>query len=283
MKANTVQTISFVQTKGGHIGAIINNQVSIVKKEGAAPLYHLYKNIAKGTQITNSKELEEEFSLAYFNILEEQMKALEEKRKEEREKEVKRINEIKNTVKGMTPQNFADFYSISTFETAQHWSYLYEGRSSFALQISSQKEYELIKIASEENNWGGEFGELKNRAGEHHNTFNGFYDLEDYQKRCEQYFNEEFTLKTKETEQESFFELIKEKIENEEITTMEEISDFIKDFENMEDGYYNGNGNLEFENFDFKNFFGYSYDVYYYKFGYRLPSKEIFYNGVEEN
>ena len=281
MKANTVQTISFVRTKGGYIAAIINNQISVVKREGLEPLFNLYYNEAKGSSLPNDETLENEFKTAYLEILAEKEKALEEKRNAEILAERKRIEEIESSVKAMTPQEFAEYYNISTVETASHWSDLYEGRSSFAFNITSHEENELVEIASSINDWGGEFGELKNRAGEHHNTFNRFYDLEDYQKGCENYINDNFNFKSKKTEESFYFEVIKEKIENEEITTIEEISDFLKDFENMEEGYYDGNENLVFENFDFKNFFGYSYDVYYYNFGYRLPSKEIFYNGKE--
>lgn len=283
MKANTVQTISFVQTKGGHTAGIINNAITVVKREGFTPLYNLYNNIAKGEKIPETPDLISEFTNAYFSILEAERLRIEEKQRQEREAENKRIEDLKKSVFGLTPQEVAERMMIDTVETAHHWNELYNGSSSFAFIITNNEDYEVIKIASEVNKWEGNFGELKNRAGEHHHEFNTFYDLQDYQQTCERHFNNDYYLRTKESESNWYFDQLKERIEDGEITNFEEVLDFVGAYNEMTEGYYDGNGNLCFEKIDFNNFFGYGEDVYSYNFGYRLPSKEIYYNGTEEN
>jgi len=273
----SIQQIRIIKTKGNHLAAIINEKFSVVKNEGRTPPYNMYPNISKGSDIEQTAELISEFTAA-FNLIQEGIEATNEKiRLAKAEAEKLRIQNIKESVKGMTPQEFADSFDISVRETAKHWSDLHEGRSSFAFIIASDETLELVQIAEKVNNWGGEFGELKHRDGEHHSNFSNVYDIEDYRKNCESYFSEKYFAKSKEIEEDGFLERIKD------ADSIEEIRDLMKEYDEIEEGYYSAGGSLVYEGFDFSDFWGYGYDVYAYDFGYKLPSKKVFYEGVEED
>jgi len=272
----SIQEIRVIRTKGGHLAAIVNGKFSVVKNEDKVPPYNMYPNITKGSVIEQTAELIAEFTAAFNSIQEEKEKAMEQKRKQEAEAERLRIQNIEESVKGMTPQDFADSFDISVKETARHWSDLHNGRSSFAFIISDDQTLELVQIAESVNGWAGEYGELKHRDGEHHSNFSSVYDIEYYRKNCEQYFCEKYFSRSKETEEDGYFE----RMQNAE--SIEEIRDLMKEYDEIEEGYYSAGGSLVYEGFDFSDFWGYSYDVYGYCFGYKLPSKKVFYEGVEE-
>ena len=277
MKAITVQTISFLRTKGGHTAAIINNQFSVVQNLEKEPVFTVYQNLSNGIAVEATPELIKTFTEAFLNHHKEKAEREEAKRKEAEQEELKRIQEITDTVRGMTPQEVADYYNFSTVETAGHWNDLYSGKSGFAILINSHEENEIIQIASDLNDWTGEFGETKNRAGEHHHNFSSVYNLEDYQKNVENYFGDKYFYKDQETEEEYFLEKIKE------ADDMDEVLKLTKEFQDIEPGYYQNGEYLIYEGNDFKNFFGYNYDVYSYNFAYNFPSKRYFYDGPEQD
>lgn len=252
MTANKVQKIYFVRTKGGHTAAIVNGQFTVVKNEEKVPIYNVYQNIGGGQPIEPTEELINEFSTAFLEFQEEKEKAIELKRQQAIEAENQRIRDIKESVSGMTPNDFCICYSIDTAETAKHWSDLYENRSSFALIINNKEDLELVEIAASINNWGGEFGELRNRDGEHHYTFDSFYDIADYRKRCENYFSEQFNAKDKGSEDEFYLERIKE------AESIDDIRGLLKEFDDIEDGYYCNGDSLVYSGFDFSDFLGLS-------------------------
>lgn len=273
MKAITVQTISFVKTKGGHIGAIINNQFSVVQNLRKEPEFTVYENRANGTTIAETPELIKTFTEAFLDHFKKKAEREEAQRREAEEKERERIQGIKDVVQGMTPQDVASYYNLSTAETAGHWNDLYSGKSSFAILINSHEENEIIQIAANVNNWLGEFGETKHRAGEHHSNFSGVYDLEAYQNNVESYFGDKYFYKDQETEKEYFLEIIKE------AEDMETVLELTEEFNELQPGYYVNGEYLVYEGNDFSNFFGYSYDVYEHNFAYNFPSKKFFYDG----
>lgn len=277
MKAITVQTISFLMTKGGHTGAIINNQFSVVQNLNKEPEFTVYENRANGTTIAETPELIKTFTEAFLDHFKKKAEREEAQRREAEEKERERIQEIKDVVKGMTPQDIANYYDLSTAETAGHWNDLYSGKSSFAILINSHEENEIIQIAADVNDWEGEFGETKHRAGEHHRTFVRYYDLEDYQKKVEMYFDENFIYRSQDSDAEWFLEKIKE------ASDIDEVVELADNFKNLKEGYYlDGWDSPEFEGSDFSNCFGYGYDVYGHNFAYNFPSKKFFYDGPEE-
>lgn len=276
MEANTVQQIRFVRTKGGHFAAIINDTLSVVKRADKIPVYSLYQNIAKGVTVESTPKLVAEFTDAYYRINQEAKEASERIAREKRETKERELQKFKDTVKGMTPSDFADFMKLDRHETAGHWSDLHEGRSSYAVSFSDREEYEAFLIAQDVNGWEGEFGELKHRAGEHHRQFSSVWDLEAYQRGVENYFDEKFFYKDKETEEEFFLERIKE------AEDMEEVLELTKEYQSIEAGYYDNSNELILKGNDFDEMFGYSYDVYNFRFGFNFPSQDYFYNGSEE-
>lgn len=268
----TVSKIEFLTSKGGHTTAIINGEYSVVRNLEKQPIHTVYKNVANGSQIDSTIDLIIEFSEAFRNHF-----LIVEKRKQD-EQERQRIKEEQETdyMLGTTPQDFANDYDLTVVETASHWNDLYTGRSSFAILINSHEDYRLVQKIAELNNWEGGFGETKHRAGEHHRTFSRYYDLEDYQKKVERYFDENFIYRSQDSEADWFLERIKE------AEDMDEVIELTDKFKNLEEGYYlDGWDSPEFEGSDFSNCFGYSYDVYGYDFAYNLPSKEVFYDGVK--
>ena len=268
----TINSISFVR-KGERISAIINNEFSVVLIDGKFNVYH---NTSRGVDMEATPELIQQFSDAFIANQEAREKAREDARIEAARIERERIEAIKESVTGLTPQDFEREFGIKAVETASHWSDLYEGRSSLAFIISSDKELELLETAISVNNWEGEFGELCNRAGEHHHTFSSVYDLADYRKNCERYFDDKYFAKSKEIEHDSYLERIKEAEDIDDVRTL------LAEFDSIEEGYYCCGGSLVKEGFDFDDFWGYYYDVYSYSFGYKLPSKDFYYNGFEE-
>lgn len=271
----TINSIRFTSTKGGHLAAIINNELSVVRNLEKEPAYCMYHNVSKGIDIEATPELIEEFTIQFQNLEKRNEDEREERRQAAVEAERKRIHDLEDFVKGMTPQDFGEAFNIKSVETASHWSDLYEGRSSFALVISSDEELEALEIAIRVNDWAGDYGELCNRAGEHHHTFNSVYDLKDYRRNVENYFDEKYFLITKENEEEVYLERIQG------ADSMEEVADLVSEFNNLEEGYYSAGGLLVYEGVSFENFWGYYYDVYSYSFGFKFSSKDIYYNGVE--
>lgn len=268
----TINSISFVR-KGERISAIINNEFSVVLIDGRFNVYH---NISRGVDMEATPELIKQFSNEFIAYQDAKEKAREDARIEADRIERERIAALEESVKGMTPQEFGDNFKIRSVETASHWSDLYEGRSSFAFIIDNDADYELVQIADNINKWAGEYGELCNRAGEHHHTFNSVYDLDNYRKNCERYFDEKYFSKDKESEHDYYLE----RVQNAE--SMDDVRDLMKEFDEMEEGYYSAGGSLVMGGLSFSNFFGYSYDVYTYSFGFRLLSKDVFYTGIEE-
>lgn len=268
----TINSISFVR-KGERISAIINNEFSVVLIDGKFNVYH---NTSRGVDMEATPELIQQFSDAFIANQEAREKAREDARIEAARIERERIEAIKESVTGLTPQDFEREFGIKAVETASHWSDLYEGRSSLAFIISSDKELELLETAISVNNWEGKFGELCNRAGEHHHTFSSVYDLADYRKNCERYFDDKYFAKSKEIEHDSYLERIKEAEDIDDVRTL------LAEFDSIEEGYYSCGGSLVKEGFDFDDFWGYYYDVYSYSFCYKLPSKDFYYNGFEE-
>lgn len=268
----TISSISFVR-KGERISAIINNEFSVVLIDGKFNVYH---NTSRGVDMEATAEQIQQFSEAFIANQVAREKAREDARIEAARIERERIEALKESVRGLTPQDFENNFGIKAVETASHWSDLYEGRSSFAFIISSDEELELLETAISVNNWEGEFGELCKRDGAHHHTFNSVYDLANYRKNCENYFDENYFAKDKESEEESYRERIKE------AESMDDVREIMNEYDNMEEGYYCAGGSLVKEGLSFSDFWGYNYDVYSYSFGYRLPSKDYYYNGVEE-
>lgn len=268
----TINSISFVR-KGERISAIINNEFSVVLIDGKFNVYH---NTSRGVDMEATPELIQQFSDAFIANQEAREKAREDARIEAARIERERIDSIKESVTGLTPQDFEREFGIEAVETASHWSDLYEGRSSLAFIISSDKELELLETAISVNNWEGEFGELCNRDGEHHHTFNSVYSLADYRKNCQNYFGEKYFAKDKENEHDYYME----RVQNAE--SLDDVRTLLAEFDSIEEGYYCCGGSLVKEGFDFDDFWGYYYDVYSYSFGYKLPSKDFYYNGFEE-
>ena len=140
----TINSIRFAQTKGGHLVAIINDEFSVVKNLDKEPAYCMYHNVSNGVDIEATPELIEEFTTQFQTIEKRNEEEREEKRQAALEAERQRIKDLEDFIKGMTPQDFGEAFNLKTVETASHWSDLYEGRSSFALVISSYEELKKL-------------------------------------------------------------------------------------------------------------------------------------------
>lgn len=271
---------------------LTDEKVYIVKNEKGFAVFNF----------TGTKELPETSPLLKFDESEHinyynEWKERKEKERQEaeelaRQTEIQRIEKLKAEILNCeSPLELAEYFDLGTVETANHWNELYTGKSRMAILINDRKDYEILKLAVEIHGAEGEFGECKNRAGEHHHTFNSYYDLEDYQERCKTHFNgNNYFFKSRETEAEFYTEtLIKETIlEDEDLTAdekMEEIKKAVAEWEEIEEGYYDCNGNLEMleSTLNDADLTGYSEDVYTYRFAFKCEFKNKWKAAVEED
>ena len=190
--------------------------------------------------------------------------------------EKNRIASIKKTILACeTPSELIEAFALDFIETAGHWSDLHEGRSHYAVKVNSLENYEIMQMAVELLNIEGNFGEAKNRAGEHHWTFSNYsYDLKHYQANCKQHFNgDNYFYKSQDQDEEEYtLEKIKE------ANTLDEVRKLISKFDDLETGYYDCNGNLMMLESDLEapDFTGYSEDVYTYTFAFEFKHKRSF-------
>lgn len=264
-----IDTIRFIETKGGHLTAIINNEYSVVKYEDG---YKVYPNIAKGKEV--EEKLKEEFIEAYHSFVDYKLDQISKAFVEHKKELMRHCQELRDKVKDMTPYDLCEANDINYCETAKHWSDLHEGRSGFAIIIDNDETYRLIQEAEIVNKWEGNFGEIKHRAGEHHSTFIDYYSIENFRNSCKNRF-ESFFWRDKDTEKEYCLERIKG------CTDIDEVKKTIDDCENIEPGYYSAGDVFICGEVD-DDFWGYNEDVYSYGFGYNFKTKKEFYDGKEE-
>lgn len=259
-----------ITTKKGYTAVIINDDTTIVNKENE---YFVYPNVANGIVSEDQSGIQPFIDFYEKGINDKKIEA-EKIAEEKRLYEEERIKEIEKRIETCeTPVELANEFGLTIVETASHWSDLYEGRSGYAIKIGSLEECEIVEMAVKKLNIDGEFGELKNRAGEHHNTFSSVYDLKDYQEGIKRYFyGDKFFVKTKESEEDFILEQIKESDD------LDEIRSIITNYDEMEEGVYDCNGNLEIttEDLESPELLGYSYDVYTYCFGFQFEHKYSF-------
>jgi hypothetical protein len=260
-----------IKTTNGYDAVIIDDRYTVVLKENG---FLFFDNVNNGTPCEDQTGIQ-----PFIDAFIEWQNKREEKRIAEIEAkriaEEKRINELKDRIlKCGTPAELAEEFNFQLIETAKHWSDLFEGRSSYAIKITSLVEYEIMQLTKELHSIEGEWGELCRRDGEHHSTFKYHYDLESYQKALHDHFNgNDFFYHSQETEAEEMLRQIKEDAES-----MEDIREIFKKYDELKSGYYDCNGNLEMLESDLESesLTGYRYDVYSYDFGFRFFNKYSF-------
>ena len=263
-----------VKTGKQGLNAIIIDKHVVVEKNDKS--FGIYDADSTNTGITNLDFDETPFLEAFkkweiekLNKIAEKVAEKERLIRESKEKEEKRITELKEQISNCnSPSELADAFGLSQIETASHWSDLYEGRSKNAMLISSREEFEIIELAKEIHDWEGEFGEAKRRDGEHHSTFMEVWNgMNGYQKCLKDHFNtDKYFYRSKETDENIFLDQIKD------CDNIEDIKGIISTYEELEDGYYDCNGNLEIsdEDLNYDELTGYSEDVYTYSFAYQF-------------
>jgi len=267
-----------ILTKKGYTAVTIDDEFSsIVLVNGE---YHIYLNSPTYGTPCEDQSGQEPFIKAYEDFKSKKEAERLEKIEQERIVEEKRVNNIKErALTCESPSELMNEFGYTFVETAGHWSDLYEGRSSYAIKLDSRQDYEDYEIIRETLNIKGDYVELCNRVGEHHSTVSKVYDLDSYQKALRNHFSEKYFYKSKETDHDLYFEKIKE-AEN-----IEEIEAILKDYNEIEAGYYNCNGNLEIEEdrVESDDLTGYCYDVYSYSFGFKFDHKNSFNNENSED
>lgn len=260
-----------ITTPKGYTAVIIDGKFTVVKKEND---YLFFENANNG--IACADQTGQEPFISAFN---EWQKKREQKIKDDLfQKELteqNRISDLKTRIlKCETPLELAEEFNFKIIETAGHWSDLYEGRSGYAVFIDNLKDYEIMQLAKELNEIKGEWGELCHRDGEHHHKFSFQYDLESYQKSLHDHFNgNDYFYHSQETEADELLRQIKEDAEG-----IEDVRAILKQYDNLEAGYYDCNGNLQMLESDLesKSLTGYRYDVYSFCFGFKFENKESF-------
>lgn len=263
--------------KKGYNCLILNNYAIVLSSDGNYRVFDAYSTNTNGVA-----NFDEQPFINAFNDWQKanevkkiaELKALEELKEQNRIKEENRISILKNRIEVCgSPVELATEFNLSLIETAGHWSDLYEGRSSYAVLITDQSEYEIIEMAIQIHGIEGEYGESRNKAGEHHSTFNYQYSLDEYQNNLKKHFNGDKYFYRSQSEDENIY---LDKIKDAE--NIEDIKEIISEYDELESGYYDCNGNLEIteEALNDLNLTGYSEDVYTYTFCYRFDDKNLF-------
>lgn len=243
-----------------------------------------YKHLVDRVQFDEEPYLEafEKFKVHVEKVRVETLRQQQEAEELARQKKKERLQKLEEDIlECETPSELADKFSFKMVETAGHWSDLYEGRSSYAVLLEDRQDYEVMEMAVELLGIEGEFGECKNRAGEHHHTFSRCYSLEDYQEGCIRHFQGDhyFYKGQDESEEEYVLERIKDSA-----NSLDDVREILKDYDELETGYYDCNGRLMMleETLDDPDFSGYGEDVYSYQFGFRFQFKYKF-NSKEDD
>lgn len=223
---------------------------------------------------------EQPFIDAFNNYQQEKETARIKKQYEAIEAEEKRVSELKARIERCeTPIELVQEFRLTWVETAGHWSDLYEERSGHAILIGNREEKEIVDMAIDIHGAEGEWGESRNRAGEHHNTFSSFYcpELNDYQEALQRHFSgDHYFYKSQEDDSDFYLNtVIKDIMEDEDksdFEKLEAIKESITNWEEIEAGYYDCNGNLEMSEKDLKDadITGYTDDVYTFNYAFRL-------------
>ncbi len=253
-----------ITTKKGFQAAIIDDSITVVKENNG---FVYYNNIAKGQPNPDQSDAEE-FVNFYLQKKEEEKQAIERKKQAAIDDERKRIEElIEEAKKCDYPRDLAEFFDIPYLAVANHWNELYNGNCKGGFIFTSAEQYRDFDLIRKELNISGDYVELEHRDGEHHYTPSTVFDLENYQENCKSYLSEKFNWKSKDTEEEYFLKRIKE------ATSMEEVGELVKEFDEIEDGYYSNGDSLVLAGEVDENFLGYYFDVYSYAFGFVFESE----------
>lgn len=250
-------TATFFTSKNGNLCAnIINvgNHIAVVRKSKKGDFKTYPPQFKEGI---HRPELVQEFTQAYLDLVEGEKERLENEKKEYEE-----------ALKGLeTPYDISEYLGLRNVEVASHWNDLHTGKSTRGIIVTSKKELEELLDCLRINGIEDfEEGEFRNRAGEHHHTFNSHYSHKDYEDRCIQHFDEKLFYRSKDTEE----DLIRERLIDmlEDGTDMEYITKEVEEYNNLEVGWYNNGGSLVVAEEEFEGgVFGYSEDVYTYRYG----------------
>lgn len=186
--------------------------------------------------------------------------------------EIERVSSLTERIRGCeTPVELAETFGLKIVELAGHWSDLYEGRSRYGILMSDRADFEIVSIAVDVHDGDGEYGEAKNRAGEHHWTFGGnYYDLKEYQEALARHFNSDrYFFHSQECDAEFYLDRIKE------AEDIDDVKKIIRKYDELEEGYYDNSGGLRISQSDLDDpdLTGYSEDVYTYRFCYDVGRK----------
>jgi len=260
-----------IKTKKGYIAVRIEDEnASIVLVNDK---YNVYLSPTSGN-ICEDQNGQEPFIEAYIDFKDKKEADRLAKIEAVRIAEEKRISDIKECALTCTdPYELTEKFRFDFIETARHWSDLYEERSGLAIIINSRRAFENFEVIKSTLNIQGEYVELCHRDGEHHSTSNHVYDLDTYQNNLRTHFNgDNYFYKSKDSEKELYLEKIKE------CEDIESIEKLLNEYNDIEAGYYDCNGNLEIleEKLEDDNITGYIDDVYSYSFGFKFNFKHSF-------
>lgn len=279
---NTTEVISAVAitTKNGHSAVVINNEYTVSTSTDGR--YFVAHNVAKGRPTDISTQ---PFIYAFKKYFTDQAAADAAKIEAAKLAETTRISALRERIKKCeTPNELADEFGLTKIETAAHWSDLYKGRSKFAVRICNREDAEIMEMAIDILNISGGYGEARHRNGESHSTFSrGYSGLSDYQIYLLAHFSgDQYFYKSQESEKDFYCEQIAEAAGEGDI---EKVKSLMSDYEDIEAGYYDCNGNLEMsdEQLNDPDRSGYNYDIYSYSFAFRFEFIEKFNDKEEED
>lgn len=257
----------------------------IVESNGILRVYGPCSYIIPSLEKGNTQEFVDKFlkfdTEPFIKFYENYLIEKEEKRlkaiAEERITEENRISSLKKRILSCeNPRELSEEFGITIVEVAGHWSDLYNGRSSYAFLLPYLDQVEIVELAVELHGIYGDFGELCRRDGEHHSTFNEHNNLKRYQNALKNHFNgNDYFQFSQESEKESYCERIREAAEE---NNIDKVMMLVKEYENLEDGYYDCNRIIQISSLDLESpkLTGYREDVYSYCFGFTFDNKYSF-------
>jgi len=170
---------------------------------------------------------------------------------------------IIESLKGLSPQEFAKKFNIKFIDTLNQWDSLYNIRTSDAFIISSDEELALLEQSININDWKGEWGEVAKYNGMLLSTFNDYANIKKYRAVVEERFDKKFEYVTKELKENSILRQIKHAEDLDEVRTI------LLEFDELKEGYYEDDLFI-CDNSIFDDCWGYSHDGHNYSFGFKI-------------
>jgi len=170
---------------------------------------------------------------------------------------------ITESLKGLSPQEFAKKFNIKFVDTVNQWDGIYDIQTSDAFIISSNEELALLEQSIDINGWKGEWGEVAKYDGILLSAFNNYANIKEYRAAVEERFDEKFEYVTKELKENSVLRQLKR------AEDLDEARSILLEFDELKEGYYEDDLFI-CDSSVFDDCWGYDHDGHSYSFGFKI-------------